>query len=79
MLNSNDPHLEKSAGVSLDTLALWLQSKYLITLSRVLTNVKMNLQKADRNAELKDLLIQAFHYTDKEREAQRGEVACQSH
>lgn len=79
MLNGNGPHLEKPGGVSLDTLALWFQSKCLISLSQVLANVEMNLRKADGNAELKYPLIQVPHYIDKEREAQRGEVACQSH
>lgn len=60
VLTGNGPQLEEPGGVSLDTLALWFQSKCLISLSQVLANVNMNLGKADGNAELKEPLIQAL-------------------
>lgn len=79
MLNGYGPHLEKPEG-PLDILAPWFQSKCLISLSQVFANVEMNLWRSKWKCRAeRDPLIQAPHYIDREREAQRCEVACQSH
>lgn len=56
-LNGNGPHLEKPGGILLDTLALWFQSKGLISLLQVLTNAERNLWRPNKCRAESDPLI----------------------